>query len=187
MNYRMRAVIFLINYDRYPKKEFMTNAIQKNLERGIKLLSNISDEEYANQTIPPYFSSIGCHMRHILDVFSCVLDGFSKNSIDLTIRERNETVEIKTEKGIEYFKSIIYQIKSISKEDLAQEVSVIDDLGLGKEKATYTLGSILMQAQSHAIHHYASVGYIIYQLGIELPDNDFGYNPTTPNKKLKAS
>ena len=47
---------------------------------------------------------------------------------------------------------------------------VNDDLGLGVVAANYTLGGILIQAHSHAIHHFASVGYIICQLGIELPD-----------------
>ena len=28
--------------------------------------------------------------------------------------------------------------------------------------------------------NYLLIGYIISQLGIELPDADFGYNPTTP-------
>ena len=44
-----------------------------------------------------------------------------------------------------------------------------------------------MQTQSHAIHHYASIANIIYQQGIELPDSDFGFNPTTPNKNLRGS
>jgi uncharacterized damage-inducible protein DinB len=165
----------------------MIEAIQKNLERGIKLLNTISDEEYSNNKVPPYFSSIGCHMRHILDVFSCILMGFPEKAIDLTKRERNEIVELETANGIKYFESIIHQINSLNQEDLTMNVCVTDDMGLGKETTTYTLGAILMQAQSHAIHHYASVGYIIYQLGIELPDADFGYNPSTPNKNLKAS
>jgi hypothetical protein len=49
------------------------------------------------------------------------------------------------------------------------------------------LSSALIQTHRHAIHHFASIGYIINQLGIELPDNDFGYNPTTPrNQELNA-
>ncbi|WP_439131629.1 DinB family protein [Polaribacter sp.] len=165
----------------------MINAIVKNLEKGIQLLQTITDEQYSNTSIPPYCSSIGCHTRHILDVFSCVLNGFEHKNIDLTKRERNEIIELKTTKGIEYFEAIIHQIKNISIQDLNMEVKVIDNLGLGNEQAFYTLGAILMQAQSHAIHHYASIGYLIYQLGIELPDTDFGYNPTTPNKNLRAS
>jgi hypothetical protein len=64
-------------------------------------------------------------------------------------------------------------------------VKVRDDLGLGMVTANYTLAAALIQAHSHAIHHFASIGYIISQLGISLPDGDFGYNPTTPKKNLQ--
>lgn len=165
----------------------MRKAIKVNLQKGVKLLNTISDENYSNNGIPPYFSSIGCHVRHILDIFSCVLNGFPDKNIDLTKRDRNEIIELKTSNGIAYFESIINQVEKISDDDLKTEVMVIDNLGLGKVSSKSTLGAILMQAQSHAIHHFASIGYIIHHLGIELPDSDFGYNPSTPSKKLKAS
>ena len=79
-----------------------------------------------------------------------------------------------------YFEEIKNKIDEMGTRDLNQIVSVTDDLGLGKVTANYTLNSILIQAHSHAIHHFASIGYIIAELGIELPDADFGYNPTTP-------
>lgn len=160
----------------------MTEAIEKNLLRGIKLLNSISDVTYANNSIAPYYSSIGSHMRHVLDVFSCVLNGFEEKNVDLTLRERNVLAEQKTATGIVYFEEIIKQIRSISENDLNCKITVSDDLGLGKISVNSTLAAVLLQAQSHAIHHYASVGYIIYQLGVELPDSDFGFNPTTPKK-----
>lgn len=160
----------------------MIKAIEKNLERGIKLLNSINDDQYSNNSIPPYFSSIGCHMRHVLDVFSCILDGYKTNKIDLTNRNRNELIEQKIDLGIDYFESILSKLKNVSVDDLTKEVEITDNLGLGLITAKYTLAAALMQAQSHAIHHFASVGYIIYQLEIELPDADFGFNPTTPKK-----
>jgi hypothetical protein len=163
----------------------MIEAIEKNLQRGIKLLNNISDDEYSNHSIPPYYSSIGCHMRHVLDVFSCIFIGLENNFIDFSVRERNECAEQQTSVGIEYFESIIHQLKTLKKEDFKTVIKVSDDMGLGNEIANYTIGSALMQAQSHAIHHYASIGYVIYQLGIELPDADFGFNPTTPKVKMR--
>lgn len=163
----------------------MIDAIEKNLFRGIKLLNNLSESEYTNESIPPYFSSIGCHIRHVLDVFSCIIIGFENKKIDLTNRERNQLVEQKIEFGIAYFEEIIFKINNFSKEDLQTEIILIDDLGLGKMEAKTTLGAVLIQAHSHAIHHFASIGYGIYQLGIEFPDADFGYNPTTPKNILK--
>ena len=162
----------------------MIKTIQKNLERGINLLNSISEEEYSNTTIAPYYSSIGGHMRHILDVFDCVFDGLECGDINLIKRKRNSLVEEKNTEGIEYFKTIISKLEKIENKDLNQIVKVSDDLGQGVITANYTLSAILIQAHSHAIHHFASVGYIISQLGIALPDEDFGFNPTTPKLKV---
>lgn len=164
------------------EKRFMIDAIEKNLQRGVVLLNTISDEQYSDSSVAPYFSSIGCHMRHILDVFSCVFEGLETKSIHLYKRNRNEMVELHTDLGIEYFQKIINQLKAIKPSDFGKTVLVLDDLGLGVESASYTLSGILMQVHSHAIHHFASVGYVIYQLGIDLPDACFGFNPTTPKK-----
>lgn len=162
----------------------MIEAIEKNLERGILLLKCISDEEYSNTSIAPYFSSIGGHMRHILDVFDCVFEGLNSNNINLINRKRNELAENYTKSGIEYFEKIITDLQTLKNEDFNIIVRVTDDLGLGIITANYTLSAILIQAHSHAIHHFASVGYVISQLGIQLPDEDFGFNPSTPRDKV---
>ena len=158
----------------------MLQAIEKNLSRGIKLLENISNEEYSNTSIAPYYSSIGGHMRHILDVFDCIFEGLESNNVNLIKRKRNIIVENKTAEGIKYFKTIISKLEQVENQDLNRIIQVTDDLGLGIVTTNYTIASALIQAHSHAIHHFASVGYVISQLGIELPDEDFGFNPTTP-------
>jgi uncharacterized damage-inducible protein DinB len=158
----------------------MIPAMIKNLNRGVNLLSYINDDDYSNNATPPYYSSIGIHMRHILDVFSCIFDGLDSGQIDLSARQRNELAETKVSVGLDYFDRVIGQLKNIEVEDLDMVVKVKDDLGLGMVTANYTLAAALIQAHSHAIHHFASIGYIISQMGINLPDGDFGYNPTTP-------
>ncbi|MDO9274550.1 MAG: DinB family protein [Lutibacter sp.] len=163
----------------------MIEAIEKNLNRGIQLLNCISDDEYSNTSIAPYYSSIGGHMRHILDVFDCIFDGLESKNINLMKRKRNELAENHTQYGITYFEDVIRRLKLIESKDFDKIVTVTDDLGLGIVSSNYTLGGILIQAHSHAIHHFASVGYVISQLEIALPDADFGFNPTTPKKNLK--
>jgi len=161
----------------------MIEAIEKNLQRGVYLLQSISDEDYRNTSIAPYYSSIGTHVRHILDVFDCIFEGLPNNEVNLINRKRNNLAESFTKNGTYYFDEIITKLKLLKESDFDQIVEVTDDLGLGVITANYTLGGILIQAHSHAIHHFASVGYVISQLGIELPDNDFGFNPTTPRVK----
>ncbi len=162
----------------------MINAIEKNLQRGIQLLEYITDEEYSNTKIAPYYSSIGGHMRHILDVFDCIFEGLESESINLIDRKRSESAENYTQHGIAYFDLTIEKLKALKEKDFNKIVKVTDDIGLGTISANYTLAGILIQAHSHAIHHFASVGYVISQLGIQLPDDDFGFNPTTPRNKL---
>ncbi|SDX51552.1 DinB superfamily protein [Lutibacter oricola] len=158
----------------------MIGAIENNLKRGISLLENISDEEYSNTSIAPYYSSIGGHMRHILDVFDCIFEGLDSKSVNLVNRKRNQLAENYTKDGILYFDRIIKSLNEIDVTMLDCIVEVKDDLGMGIISANYTLGAALIQAHSHAIHHFASIGYVVTQLGIELPDEDFGFNPTTP-------
>ena len=123
-------------------------------------------------------------MRHILDVFDCIFKGLDAKDINLINRTRNELAENYTKKGIEYFEKIVANLQVLKKQDFNKIVKVTDDLGLGVITTNYTLSAILVQAHSHAIHHFASVGYIISQLGIKLPDEDFGFNPTTPRNKV---
>ncbi|MDN3644550.1 DinB family protein [Lutimonas halocynthiae] len=158
----------------------MIPAIVQNLNRGTNLLNSISDDQYANNSTAPYYSSIGIHMRHILDVFNCIFEGIENGQIDLTARQRNELAETKVAVGLDYFDRIIALLNEVREEDLDRLVEVKDDLGLGMITANYTIAAALIQAHSHAIHHFASIGYIISQMGINLPDGDFGYNPTTP-------
>ncbi|WP_299055706.1 DinB family protein [uncultured Polaribacter sp.] len=160
----------------------MINAIEQNLYRGIKLLNSISDEQYSNTTIPPYFSSIGCNMRHVLDAFSSIFNGLDEGYIDFTDRKRNVLCEQTTAAGISYFNTIITKLKQLDANDFQKIMIVKDDLGSGVVEVNYTLESVLAYAHSHAIHHYASLGFLIYQLNIQLPDADFGFNPTTPIK-----
>lgn len=180
-------IFYIYDIDFKPTNLFMITAITVNLERGVKLLNYISDEQYSNTSIAPYYSSIGRHMRHILDVFDCVFEGLAVSRVDLSARKRNEAVELKTDEGIQYFDKIITELEVLKSADFEQKIVVVDDMGMGIIEQNYTLGGILMQAHSHAIHHFASLGYIISQLGIEIPDADFGFNPTTPKKVILST
>ena len=132
----------------------MIKAIEHNLRRGVRLLNSISDSQFSDTSVAPYHSSIGGHIRHILDIFDCIFDGLESKEINLAARKRNELAEIKTAVALDYFDRILINLKGLENTNLDQIIEVSDDLG--------------------------SLGYIICQLGIELPDDDFGYNPTTP-------
>ena len=155
----------------------------KTLQKSHYILSNLSNEQLSDTSVSPYYSSIGSHMRHILDFYNCILNKDLKNRIDLTARCRNKEVENCSHLALKYLNNIVGKLK-IFNEDLDDIVIVTDDLGLGKVEMTYTLAAAFSQANSHTIHHYAIINYILDGLHINLEDSDLGYNPTTPKKAI---
>lgn len=162
----------------------MNNIIQSNLkslQKSKVILSNLSNPVLCDISIPPYYSSIGSHIRHILDFYDCILKVDSKKQVDLTARSRNRMVESNCEMADSYLNAIIEKLKVFHFE-MNDTVLVTDDLGMGTTKIKYTFGALFAQANSHTIHHYAIINYIFEKLGFVLEDNDFGYNPTTPKE-----
>jgi len=158
----------------------MIDAIEHNLKTGIELLGSVSERQYRDTSVKPYHSSIGGHMRHILDIFDCIFCGLDCGHVDLTARTRNQLVERSPAMGIAYFETTLEKLQELKGEDMERLIDVSDDLGLGMVTAKYTVAAALIQAHSHAMHHFASLGYIVTRLGIELPNENFGFNPTTP-------
>lgn len=154
----------------------------KTLQKSQILLDNLSNTQLSDASVSPYYSSIGSHIRHILDFYDCILNKDAHNNIvDLTARSRNKAVECDCQCAKDYLDLIIEKLNA---ENFAidETVFVVDDLGLGKTQIPYTNGSLLAQANSHTIHHYAIINYIFDNLGIVIEDSEFGYNPTTPKQ-----
>ncbi|WP_406684450.1 hypothetical protein N1F78_01595 [Seonamhaeicola sp. MEBiC1930] len=149
------------------------------LQQSKSLLEKLTDNQLSNTSISPYYSSIGSHFRHILDFYGCILNLNSEGLIDLTARTRNREVEKKCCETLVYLDKILEELMS-NQFEMNETIDVIDDLGMGKIKMQYTMASLFSQANSHTIHHYAIINYILDGLRIPLEDSDFGYNPTTP-------
>jgi len=157
----------------------------KTLQKSQVLLDNLSNAQLCDATVSPYYSSIGTHIRHILDFYDCIFNMNTEDKVDLTARSRNKEVESDCGCAQDYLNLIIGRLSSTVL-DINEAVLVVDDLGLGKTEIPYTYGSLLAQANSHTIHHYAIINYIFDSLGIVINDTEFGYNPTTP-KQISAN
>ena len=153
------------------------------LNKSRILLSKLSNEQLSDLTVSPYYSSVGSHIRHILDFYDCIFNEVN-NEIDLTARNRNLDVEKYCDTAVCYLDTITDKVKGLNEVQINREVIVIDDLGMGKTEINYTFFALLAQANSHTIHHYAIIHYILDRLNIAMEDDSFGYNPTTPKKAI---
>ena len=60
------------------------------LQKSSNLLVSLTNDVLCDVSVPPYFSCIGSHIRHILDFYDCILEGLAIESVDLTKRKRDE-------------------------------------------------------------------------------------------------
>ncbi|MEW7279239.1 DinB family protein [Aquimarina sp. 2201CG1-2-11] len=167
-------------------KKLIISSINHNLSSAITLLKSIDSHVYCDTSVEPYCSSIGDHIRHTLDFFDCIIDGLDSNNIDLTARKRDQVLSTNKDSAINYMYELQETLLSYSTVNTDYLLHVTDHMGKGKVTVNYTLESILTHANSHAVHHYATIGYILCQLGIEVKIPGFGYNPTTPINKREG-
>lgn len=156
------------------------DATLQNLGRARLLVQELDESVYANDGVGPYYSSIGAHIRHICDVFRCVLAGLEGGTADLTDRIRGTDAESVPAEGLAYLERVMTDLEQARAVDAGTLLDVVDDLGGGRVSTPYTLGAALCQAHSHAIHHYACIGYLLHLQGVAIPEQGFGLNPTTP-------
>jgi len=161
------------------------SSLQNTLEKSLVLLENIPDSAYIDSSVGPFYSSIGGHIRHILDFYFSIFKGLNNYLIDLTDRERNNAIEIDVYFAKTEIKKVLLELGSYSNYDLADKYELIDDLGQGKISIPTNLYAVFAQANSHTIHHYAIISQLLFTFEIVIEDKNFGYNPTTPAKFSK--
>jgi uncharacterized damage-inducible protein DinB len=160
----------------------MSNSYVDVIEQAIDLLDDISLADYQEVLAPHFSSSIGAHVRHIVDHFLALKQASTTGEIDYIKRNRHGDVEQFPQSAIAECESIrAWLYKTCSSELLNQRVQVITDIDISHTKSTAcesTLERELVFVASHAIHHYALIRIIRNMQGKALPEF-FGYAPAT--------
>lgn len=162
------------------------SAVNANLNNAVALIDAISEKTYTDASVGPYYSSIGSHIRHALDFFDCIINGIQHNDIDLTARKRDEVISTDKEAAKNHIYSIQQQLQAFVDVNTDYLLNVTDNLGTGKVTILYTLESVLAQANTHAVHHYAIISYMLQTLDVLIEIPGFGYNPSTPIPKREG-
>lgn len=159
----------------------MSNSYTAIVRQAIDLLDGMSLREY-QQKLPPHFpSSIGSHMRHIIDHFLALMNGYSDAHIDYNVRHRQNDVEQFPNAAIEKFEEISLWLDNLPEEALDKVLKICAEVDVSRTHSTTctsTLERELVFASSHAIHHYALVRIICSMQNKPVPEF-FGFAPAT--------
>ncbi len=149
------------------------------LQQGIELLEKHQNSSYANSNPSTFGSSIGAHMRHVLDHYGSFLNGVSEGVIDYDDRVRDTLVESNVMAAISRIREIIGGLRDLEEmADLPVGVMVSASAKDEEEKSNSSFGRELQFLVSHTVHHYALIAIASRMQGV-MPKSTFGVAPST--------
>ncbi|MGB0863276.1 MAG: hypothetical protein ACPG19_11960 [Saprospiraceae bacterium] len=134
----------------------------------IELLSKVDNVRFVESLTTFNGSSIGQHVRHIIDFYLCLIKGCNETVIDYDKRMRNPLIEKDTKVAVEELKEISLMVQNLDIRQIVQvNSSFSDDENEDNSQIPSSVGRELMYAYDHAIHHLAMVKI---GMGIHFPE-----------------
>jgi len=154
------------------------------LEQGIRLIERLDDASFTRAPGGPFRGGVGPQFRHCLDLYDCFLRGLDDGRVDYAARERDNRVESDRERAGESARRIIELLSRLDASRLQSGLAVRSEIEPGGRPVEWNASSVGRELQfllSHTIHHYALIGAMLTQQGIELAGDlaDFGVAPST--------
>ena len=152
----------------------LTNAINK-----------IEHADYKKPLSSLSGSSIGQHIRHVIEFYQCMIIGYSTNTINYDKRVRDKMIEESREFAIQCFNKCLFDIKN---SDLKKVLSL--ELFYGNENDVTRLSTTfereIVYNIEHTIHHMALIKIGLKEINdaIEIP-NEFGVAVSTIRHQQK--
>lgn len=124
-------------------------------------------------------SSIGKHIRHIIDHYTCFFKNLAYAYVNYDDRPRVNTVETKPNRACKELSSVILQLSKFNAHQ-ANHVHIYISATADKDPvpAESSVQRELLFLQSHTIHHMAVIQLVLQSLGISV-GSDFALAPST--------
>lgn len=152
------------------------------LEQVVYLLENLTDEQYSYIPHPYIASSIGSHIRHLIDMYYAI----SKRDnhfqlIDYDTRRRGSEIEEDRSLAIQELRLLIDWMNQLATDHFDEPVMISSEVMLQEKlavKIPSNLARELAFVGSHALHHFALIAVIARLQDINVDDH-FGIAPAT--------
>jgi len=146
-----------------------------------ELLDIIDNETYCQPLDSFNGSSVGQHIRHLIDFYLCLIRGCQNDNIDYDTRQRNPLIEKDTKVAIAELEVMSDAVQALDIHKVVKvNSSFTDDESEENSQIPSSIGRELMYAYDHAIHHLAMVKIGMKQHFPNIAINkDLGVAPST--------
>lgn len=140
----------------------------------IESLNKLNYDEYTHKIEPLNNSSIGEHVRHIIELFQQLELGYNTGVLNYDARKRDERIQQNLDFAIE---SIAKIVESITKEN--KKIQLITLFTDNENLIETNYYRELMYNLEHCIHHQALLKIGFNYLGIDKLPEDYGVAKST--------
>lgn len=163
------------------------------LRQGINLLGDINIKHYTTEQTQQFESSIGAHVRHILDYYECFFKGLCKDipggirgghaegdgiNIDYNSRQRDKRIELDKAYAMDRLRGTVERLDALPNGSDSMNQIILINTDAAEVYVRSTIGRELQFLLMHTIHHYAIMAVMLRNLGF-FPDREFGMAPST--------
>lgn len=148
------------------------------LRQGERLLRQLDDAAYRHCAELVFSSTVGAHVRHALDHYTCLLDGLEASRVDYEPRRRDPVIETDRLAAVSELTRTCELIEIEQRFAMDHRLLVRGGAVHSHEWAVSSVRRELEFALSHTVHHYALVAVICGLQGIRT-EPGFGVAPST--------
>lgn len=147
--------------------------IQKSLKEQIvslqQLIHQLNDNQYTYPSAMLGNATIGQHVRHIIELAQCLVNGYHQGIVDYDNRKRDQRIETNRSFAYNQLNDLLLAIRKPERKlSLAMhsnnETEFID---------TFYKRELLYNTE-HAIHHMALIKVVLTELQVHIVKEDFG-------------
>jgi uncharacterized damage-inducible protein DinB len=147
------------------------------IQQGIRVLDQLGVERYVAPVSVCYRSSIGGHLRHIIEHYRSFFAGLGEDGIDYEKRARDPEIEHTPSRAAAALLAIAGQLSEMSGRWVRSEAGYVSETAVGVVTPTSVLRELEFLL-SHTVHHYALIAVMARLQGCE-PEPSFGIAPST--------
>jgi hypothetical protein len=146
----------------------------------------LNNEQYSEKIDILSNSSIGQHIRHIIEFYTCLMEGYATGQINYDLRQRNLLIETLPDYAFSTIESIQ---ANLNLSDFDKDMEVIHAIADEEHVIRTTFARELYYMAEHTIHHFAliKIGISTTFPEIALPENFGIADSTVKHKQAQVS
>lgn len=148
--------------------------IKNNFSENIELLRQLTNDEFTQKNPELSNATIGEHVRHIIELFGCLLENYDYGLINYDDRKRDLLLQTDKNEAITILEKYLLELDKPNK-----ELSLTYNCFSTIELLQTNYYRELIYNLEHSIHHQALIKVALHSLPHVRIPNSFGVAPST--------